>query len=105
MTRYHATTANTAAIVTILLAVPQANPVIAQGVLDAIAPPATRQRGGGAGAPAARGPGWPEEQPPVLTDEQRSALAAAARAASPELAAAFARIGQRWGMPDLFPPR
>jgi len=105
MTRHFATNANAAAIVSILTAVPQANAVIAAGVLDAIAPPAQGQRGGGAGAQAARGPGWPEERPPVLTAEQRTALAAAARAAAPELAPAFARIGERWGMPDLFPPR
>jgi putative membrane-bound dehydrogenase-like protein len=104
MTRHYATTANTAAVVAILTAIPQANPVIAAGVLDAIAPPASGNRGGGP-PPGARGPGWPEDQPPVLTAEQRTALAAAARAASPELAPAFARLGQRWGMPELFPPR
>jgi putative membrane-bound dehydrogenase-like protein len=46
--------------------------------------------------------GWPEEQPPMLTSEQRTALGAAARGAPEPVAASFAKVAARWGMPDLF---
>lgn len=46
--------------------------------------------------------GWPEEQPPSLSPEQRAALRVAASGATSQLQAAFAKIAQRWGMPDLF---
>jgi putative membrane-bound dehydrogenase-like protein len=49
--------------------------------------------------------GWPEEQPPTLSSEQRTALEAVARTAAPDLLAALGRIGQRWGDPALFAPR
>jgi hypothetical protein len=65
-------------------AVPPVNPAIGVGVLDGIAT------------------GWPQETPPQLTPEQRTALAAAARGSSPDLAAAYERIATRWGMAKVF---
>jgi hypothetical protein len=91
MTRYYAAQENTDVIVAVLRAVPEANPTVASGALDAI--------GGGERIGA---PGWPEDSPPNLTPEQRQALAGAARAAAEELKAGFARIAERWGMPELF---
>jgi putative membrane-bound dehydrogenase-like protein len=100
MTRHYATSAQAGPVVDILVALPQANPVIAEGVLEAIAPAPSGQRGGGGGR--GRGMfGWPEDQPPTLTAEQRAALVAAARQA-PALADGYARVAQRWGMPQLF---
>jgi len=46
--------------------------------------------------------GWPADSPPELSTEQRTALVAAARDASPELAAGFEKIAVRWGMPGIF---
>jgi len=46
--------------------------------------------------------GWPEEQPPTLTPEQRTALRASANGAPTQLQAAFAKLAQRWAMSDLF---
>ena len=64
--------------------VPRANVGLATALLDGIAE------------------GWPEERPPQLTPEQRTALAGAARNASGELSAAFARVAARWQMPGVF---
>ncbi|MGH7500480.1 MAG: PVC-type heme-binding CxxCH protein [Longimicrobiales bacterium] len=101
MAHSFATQENTAAVVALLEAVPQANPLIANGVLIGIVGEAPDDEGR-----QRRGPGgWPEESPPTLTAEQRSALAAAGRAASPEFANAFERIAARWGMPGLFGTR
>ncbi len=100
MTRHYASNAQAGAVVGALLALPQAHPVLAAGVLDAIAPPPPTG-GPGSGNPAARGgfgAGWPEDQPPTLTASQRAALAEAARGAPPELAAAWARVNQRLGV-------
>jgi hypothetical protein len=101
MSRHYAANARADAVVAALLAVPRANPTIAAGVLNGIAPAAGGRGGGGRGG---AGMGWPEDQPPTLTAEQRTALAEAARSSPPELAEAFGRVGQRWGMPDLFGP-
>jgi uncharacterized protein len=89
------------AIVPLLLALPQADPTVAAGVLVGVAGSAGTPGPGGQPRGASPG-GWPEEKPPTLTAEQRGALATAARNSAPELADGFARIGQRWGMPDLF---
>jgi putative membrane-bound dehydrogenase-like protein len=82
--RFHAATANVPTVVAMINAVPTANPLIGVGVLDGIST------------------GWPQETPPQLTAEQRTALAAAARGSNPDLAAAYERIATRWAMPDVF---
>jgi uncharacterized protein len=89
MTRFYASQGRpqTATIVALIQAVPQLNPAVGAGVLTGIV------SGNG---------GWPDEQAPLLSPQQRSALAAAARAAAPELAEHFARIAERWAMPDVF---
>lgn len=46
--------------------------------------------------------GWPAEMPPALSTEQRAALVAAARDATPELNAAFDKIAAKWAMPGVF---
>jgi hypothetical protein len=92
---------NTAAVVALLEAIPAADPIIAAGVFTGIvgeAPDAEGRQRGGPG-------GWPEEEAPTLTAEQRASLAAAARAAGPPFANGFARVASRWGMPDLFATR
>lgn len=89
MTRHYATQGRpqTATIVALIQAVPQLNPVVGAGVLTGIV------SGNG---------GWPDEQPPQLTPQQRAALAGAARASAPELAEHYNRIAERWGTPDVF---
>jgi hypothetical protein len=82
--RSHAAAADVPTVVAMIGAVPQANPAVAVGVLDGIAL------------------GWPADQPPQLTAEQRAALAAAARGSSPDLAAVYERIAARWGIADVF---
>jgi putative membrane-bound dehydrogenase-like protein len=99
MTYYFAAQENADAVVALLQAVPQAHPSVASGVLTGIAGDAVD----GDGGRRRDGPGgWPEERPPALTGEQRAALAEAGRAAPPELADGFARVAERWGMPNLF---
>jgi putative membrane-bound dehydrogenase-like protein len=104
MTRHYVAGAQTDAVVNIAVAAAKANPVIALGVLNAIAPAPPGNRQGGGGGNRGGGAGWPENQPPVLTAEQKAALTEAARSAPPELAASYARIGQRLGV-ELGPPR
>jgi hypothetical protein len=101
MTHGFARQQNAAAMVALLEAVPQANATIASGVLAGIVGEAPDEEGRQRGGPG----GWPEESQPVLTPEQRNALAAAGRAAAPELARDFARVAARWGIPDLFGAR
>jgi hypothetical protein len=84
MARAHATTADIQVVAPLIATVPQTHVQIAIGMLDQIAQ------------------GWPQERPPTLSAEQRTALAAAARGASPELAASFDRVATRWGLPDVF---
>jgi hypothetical protein len=101
MTHHFAAEENTAAIVALLEKLPLANVTLASAVLIGVAGEpevAEGERGRRRGSPG----GWPEEKPPTLTPEQRAALAAAGRAAPPELADGFARVAARWGMPDLF---
>ena len=102
MTHYFSRQQNTDAVVSLMQAIPQANPTIASGVLIGIAGVAQQEGGEGEGR-RFRGPsgGWPEESPPTLTAEQRTALAQAARNAPPELRQGFERVAGRWGMPDL----
>ncbi|MGH7471752.1 MAG: PVC-type heme-binding CxxCH protein, partial [Longimicrobiales bacterium] len=102
MTRYHATNAQAEPIVNAILALPQANPVIAQAILNVIAPPPPPQGRGGGPGNAPRPSGWPEDQPPTLTTDQKAAISAAIRSAPAEWAPAFARIGERWRMPEVF---
>ncbi len=102
MSHYHAARKNTQAVVTLLAAVPDANPVVAHAVLGGIA-----GEGQGPNQPARPWPaslpgGWPEESPPELSAEQRAALGQAGRRAPPELAEGYARVAARWGMPELF---
>ncbi|HSA56010.1 MAG TPA: PVC-type heme-binding CxxCH protein [Gemmatimonadaceae bacterium] len=84
MARHHAAAANAMTVVSLIESVPRANVGLATALLDGIAQ------------------GWPEERPPQLTPEQRTALAGAARNASGELTAAFGRVGARWQLPDVF---
>jgi len=101
MTIHFAARENTAAVVALLQAVPEADPALAEAVFVGIAGIAADGEQRGRRGIDTRG-GWPEEQPPTLTAEQRSALAAAARSAPPEMADGFARVAARWGTPDLF---
>jgi putative membrane-bound dehydrogenase-like protein len=73
-------------VVGLLAAVPQATPSLASALVNGIAE------------------GWPQESPPELTAEQRTALVAAARDAPPDLAAAFAKLAARWNLPEVFKP-
>ena len=84
LARKHGTAADAAVAVMLIQAVPQANPIVAVGVLDGLAQ------------------GWPEERPPQLTDEQRSALRTAAANAPAAVAAAFGRLAARWTLPNVF---
>jgi putative membrane-bound dehydrogenase-like protein len=84
--RFHATQNNPATVVALIGGVPQATPALAIGMLNGMAD------------------GWPQDAPPQLSAEQKAALVLAARDASPELAAAFAKLATRWGMPDVFKP-
>ncbi len=100
LTRYHASQQDVDRIVALLTAVPQADAQLAEGVFDGIA-------GGVQGARPFRDEwrgnqaGWPENSPPALSPDQKSAIGAAARASSPEVAAGFARVADRWGIEDL----
>jgi hypothetical protein len=104
MTRHYAAHAQAGPVVNAMVAATKVHPVIGLGVLEAIAPPpAPAGRGGGPGGRGALA--WPEDQPPVLTAEQRAALTAAAQDASAEIRSALGRVAVRWGMPDLFGAR
>ncbi|MEX1184361.1 MAG: PVC-type heme-binding CxxCH protein [Gemmatimonadota bacterium] len=108
MTEHYAAAQNTAAVVALISALPQADQTLANSVLTGIAggpmvevpgrdgPRQVQQGGEG---------GWPEQSAPTLTAQQRAALVQAANAAAPELADGFARVAARWGMPDLFGSR
>jgi putative membrane-bound dehydrogenase-like protein len=94
------------ATVDIAIAAAKANPVIAVGVLNAIAPPPPPAGpGGGAGAGNQGQRGWPDNQPVVVTQAQWDALATAAKDAPADVHAALGRVATRWGKPDLIPPR
>jgi hypothetical protein len=82
--RYHATQANLATVVTLIETVPLSDTAAAIALLDGISE------------------GWPEEQPPNLSAQQRATLGAAANGASGEVAAAFGRIAARWTLPNVF---
>ena len=86
LSRYYASKADAAAVVTLVDAVKSAgNTTVAVAVLDGIAT------------------GWPEGSPPQFGAEQKATLVAAARSASaPEVAAAFTRVATRWALPDIF---
>jgi hypothetical protein len=84
MARHHAVQADAGTLVALVDVVPRANVALAAALLDGIAQ------------------GWPEERPPQLTPEQRSALASAARQSSTELTAAFGRLAARWNLPEIF---
>ena len=64
--------------------VPQANPAVAIGVLEGIEA------------------GWPGSETPTFTAEQRSALQAAAKGASGELAEAYRKVATRWTQSEIF---
>ena len=85
--RYQATGKDASTIVGFIATIPVTAPPFAIALLNGIAE------------------GWPEEQPPSLSAEQRTALHDAAQGASAELQAAFAKVATRWGMTDLFTPR
>jgi hypothetical protein len=82
--RTHATQANVTTVVSLIETVPLSDTAAAIAMLDGIAE------------------GWPEEQPPGLSAEQRAALVAAADGATGEVAAAFERVAARWALPDVF---
>ncbi len=104
MTRHYASSAQLEPVIAALLALPEANPVIALVVLNAIAPPPQTGPGGGPQRGAFTA-GWPDDRQPTLTAAQRTALAEAARSVAPELSEAFARVAQRWGLDDGFGSR
>jgi putative membrane-bound dehydrogenase-like protein len=102
MTRGYVANAQAEPVVNALIALPQANPATALAILNTIAPaPPPTGRGGGGNQRTQRD-GWPEDRPPTLTADQKAAISAAVRAAPAEWAAAFARIGERWRMPEVF---
>lgn len=84
--RYHAAQKDFGGVVSLISVVPQATPALAIGMLDGMAE------------------GWPQDAPPMVSAEQKASLVAAARDASPELSAAFAKLAARWVMPDVFKP-
>ena len=104
MTHHLAAASNAEVIVSLLQAAPDASAPIAAAVLAGIAgepePEGGQQRA--APWPASLPGGWPEESPPSLSAEQRAALAAAAARAPAGLAAGYARVAARWGMPEGF---
>jgi hypothetical protein len=102
ITEHYITSANADAVVALLTAVPEANPAIGGEVLSAIAPPPPPDDAPPQVRARASRVGWPQDQPPTLSAEQRNALIAAANAAAPELAEGYQRVAVRWGMPDLF---
>ncbi|MGQ0702477.1 MAG: PVC-type heme-binding CxxCH protein [Gemmatimonadales bacterium] len=84
--RYYGSQRDVAVVVELVGGVAGAGLPLAQAMLEGIAT------------------GWPEEQPPTLTADQRAALVAAAQAAPRELLPTFNRIARRWGAPDFFTP-
>jgi hypothetical protein len=98
LAQHYVATANVPATVAMLAATTQTNPQIALSVVNAIAPPAQQGQGGGGG----QGGGWPVDQQPTLSAEQRATLVTTFRAASPELQQALQRVADRWGQPDMF---
>jgi hypothetical protein len=46
--------------------------------------------------------GWPQGTVPEFSADQRAALAAVARGASPDVTNALGRVAARWGLPDVF---
>jgi hypothetical protein len=90
------------AVVALLTAVPEANPVIGGAVLAAVAPPPPPEDASPQERARASRAGWPQDQTPILSAEQRTVLIAAAKAAPPELAEGYQRVAERWGVPDLF---
>jgi uncharacterized protein len=100
LARYHASNQDIGRVIALLEAVPEADPILAEGVFAGIA-------GAAQGSPPFRADwrgdqaGWPEDQRPTLTAEQRATITAAARASAPDAAAGFARVAARWGMPEL----
>jgi hypothetical protein len=85
--RYHAAQRDVATVVELIGGVPQSTAPLAVAMLNGIAE------------------GWPQESAPTFSAEQRSALAAAASGASPELTAAFGRVSARWALPNVFTPQ
>lgn len=77
----------TAPVVSLIAMVPRVPPAIGMAILNGVLQ-------GNAG--------WPANQPPTLTADQRAALSAAARGASEQMTARFNAIGMRWGMPEVF---
>ncbi len=84
MGRHHGTRRDPAIAVELIGAVPASTPPFAAAFVNGMAE------------------GWPEEQPPSLTDQQRAALATAARGANSDLQAAFTKLATRWTLPDVF---
>jgi hypothetical protein len=82
--RAHALTADAAVVTAMIAHVPTAAAPLAIAMLDGIAQ------------------GWPEEKPPALTPQQKSALITAARGANADVQAAFTRVATRWTLPDVF---
>ena len=82
--QYHGARSDAATMVSLIETVPLSDTAAAIALLDGIAQ------------------GWPEEQPPAFSAEQRSKLVAAADGASGEVGAAFRRVAARWMLPDVF---
>jgi uncharacterized protein len=100
MTHHFSAKQDVDAVIAILRALPTANLTLANAAVVGIAgEPEPEEQDRRRRRPQG---GWPQEAPPTLTPEQRAALAEVGRAASPELREGLARVGARWGMPDLF---
>lgn len=79
--------AQTAMVVDLLAMIPRLDPTIGMAILDGV---------------LERNAGWPANQPPTLSAEERAALNAAAQGATEPMTERFGAIARRWDMPDLF---
>lgn len=84
MTLHHAQAADVGLAVALIEAVPDTDAAVGLALLEGL------------------GEGWPEEESPSFSAEQRTALASAANSASDELSEAFSALAQHWGAADLF---
>jgi putative membrane-bound dehydrogenase-like protein len=89
LARIHSTTKDLPVVVGLIASVAQSAPPFGIAMLNGIAE------------------GWPLDStaaPPTFTTEQKAALVLAAKDATGDLAAAFARVAARWNAPNAFKP-